>query len=318
MARIGVDDQLRSGLKAARTSSEKSCGCSRAAKWPPTIIKEQIIDDNGNGGNGSNGNLDVSIAVGHDPIVHGNIQTISTTVTDSQSENGISGAKIDGQVRYVTGHVERFSGNSNGDGKYEHQWRISGNAKTGIFQVKVDASDSGYGTASDSSSFRVIEASQTGLLSQPDPCLDNSTLTDCQPNPCEMNPDAEGCPPDPCDVPNPPPECEPIPPECNVEDPPSECGPIVCDDGSTVPAGEDCPEPPEICTEPECAPTECPDGQIVQPGEECPEEDPPDDDNGDGGEGGEGGDGGDGGDEGGGVNGDKEDEQGEGGEELAE
>ena len=31
-----VDDQLlRSGLKAARTSSEKSCGSSQAAKWPP-------------------------------------------------------------------------------------------------------------------------------------------------------------------------------------------------------------------------------------------------------------------------------------------
>src|SRR5437764_7930733 len=26
---------LRSDLKPARTSSEKSCGCSQAAKWPP-------------------------------------------------------------------------------------------------------------------------------------------------------------------------------------------------------------------------------------------------------------------------------------------
>jgi hypothetical protein len=29
------DDQLRSDLKPARTSSEKSCGCSQAAKCPP-------------------------------------------------------------------------------------------------------------------------------------------------------------------------------------------------------------------------------------------------------------------------------------------
>ena len=28
-------DYLRSGLKPARTSSEKSCGCSQAAKCPP-------------------------------------------------------------------------------------------------------------------------------------------------------------------------------------------------------------------------------------------------------------------------------------------
>src|SRR5262249_8823891 len=27
--------RLRTELKAARTSSEKSCGCSQAAKWPP-------------------------------------------------------------------------------------------------------------------------------------------------------------------------------------------------------------------------------------------------------------------------------------------
>ena len=153
----------------------------------------------------------------------------------------------------MTGHVERFSGNSNGDGKYEHRWGISGNAKTGIFQVKVDASASGYGTASGSSSFRVIGASQTGLLSQPDPCLDNSTLTDCQP--------------DPCDLPNPPPECVPT----------------ECPDGRIMPPGEPCPDdalpcdvpdPPEGCS----VPTECPDGSIIPPGEQCPEEDPPEED----------------------------------------
>ena len=30
-----VPAYLRSGLKPARTSSDKSCGCSQAAKWPP-------------------------------------------------------------------------------------------------------------------------------------------------------------------------------------------------------------------------------------------------------------------------------------------
>jgi hypothetical protein len=38
-ARRGIEHRplhyLRSGLKPARTSSEKSCGCSQAAKWPP-------------------------------------------------------------------------------------------------------------------------------------------------------------------------------------------------------------------------------------------------------------------------------------------
>jgi hypothetical protein len=214
-----------------------------------TIIEQQITDENenGNGGNGSNGKLDVSIAIGHDPIVRGNIQTISITVTDSQSKDGISGAKIDGQVNYVTGHIERFSGISNGDGKYQHQWRISGNAVAGTFQVKVDVSASGYGTASASSSFRVTGASQTGLLSQPDPCLVNSTLTDCQP--------------DPCDLPDPPPGCVPT----------------ECPNGQIMPPGEPCPDDALPCDVPDpppgCSvPSECPDGSIIPPGEQCPEE----------------------------------------------
>lgn len=217
-----------------------------------TIIKQQTTDENGNGGNGSNGKLDVSIAVGRDPIVRGNIQTISTTVTDSQSEDGISGAKIDGQVRYVTGHVERFTGNSNGDGKYEHQWRISGNANTGVFQVEVDASASGHGTASGSARFRVIGASQTGLLSQPDPCLDNSTLTDCQPNPCDLpNPPPE-CGSDPCDGPNPPADCpEPIDP-CDLPNPPLECeDPIIIDDPPVIEDEEEEDEADEEAVEEE-------------------------------------------------------------------
>jgi hypothetical protein len=37
VARIGIEAQLRSGLKSARTSSEKSCGCSQAAKCPPFL-----------------------------------------------------------------------------------------------------------------------------------------------------------------------------------------------------------------------------------------------------------------------------------------
>jgi hypothetical protein len=40
-----IYDQLRSGLKAARTSSEKSCGTSHAAKWPPlsTSLKYERV-----------------------------------------------------------------------------------------------------------------------------------------------------------------------------------------------------------------------------------------------------------------------------------
>jgi hypothetical protein len=73
-----------------------------------------------------------------------------------------------------------------------------------------------------------------------------------------LPPEEEECPPDTTGI---PPECKPIPPDCNVEDPPPECEkPIVCDDGSTVPPGEECPEPP----------IDCPDGGTVEVGEDCP------------------------------------------------
>jgi hypothetical protein len=64
----------------------------------------------------------------------------------------------------------------------------------------------------------------------------------CVPNGFGPLPPSEQCPEGTTGI---PPECEPIPPECNVEDTPPECEePIVCDDGSTVPPGKPCPEPP--------------------------------------------------------------------------
>src|SRR5215204_1864285 len=78
------------------------------------------------------------------------------------------------------------------------------------------------------------------------------TPPDCEP----ICPEGEDCP-CPEGTTGTPPNCEPI--ICDVEDPPPECEgpPIVCDDGSTVPPGEPCPELP--------GPPECPEGQVGTP-----------------------------------------------------
>jgi hypothetical protein len=95
---------------------------------------------------------------------------------------------------------------------------------------------------------------------QPPPsngCPGNLTLIDgeCRqpsppppspPPPCDPNEQVSGqkciCPEGTTGT---PPDCEPI--NCDVEDPPPECEepPTECPDGSIVPPGEDCPEPPD-------------------------------------------------------------------------
>jgi hypothetical protein len=118
--------------------------------------------NNSNGDNGakpppSNGtDLTINIKIAHDPIVRGNEQSITVTVSESDSGDKISGAEVTGYVRYVTGHREIISGATDQNGVYKHSWPISGNAKIGTFMVHVDVSADGNMTGSKEKSFQVI------------------------------------------------------------------------------------------------------------------------------------------------------------------
>jgi hypothetical protein len=116
----------------------------------------------GGGGDGDGGNnnkeLSISIKVDKDPIVRGNDQTITVTVSDAKSHEKIGGASVEGSVKYVTSHKEPLSGSTYNDGYYEYTWRISGNAKPGTFTVKVDVSADGYKSGSETADFKVIKA----------------------------------------------------------------------------------------------------------------------------------------------------------------
>jgi hypothetical protein len=107
--------------------------------------------------------LTISITIAKDPITRGNVQTITVTVSDSKSNEKIEGAKVNGKVQYVTGHIETFSCITDARGKCSHSWRISGNATPGTFHVLVEVSASGYKSASKTTSFQVVPKDNTTL-----------------------------------------------------------------------------------------------------------------------------------------------------------
>jgi hypothetical protein len=100
--------------------------------------------------------LAIDINIAKNPIARGNEQTITMTVSDSNSGNKISGASINGYVKYVTTHREIFSGSTDQNGVLFHSWRISGNANTGTFTAHADASSGGGKSGSGEKSFQVI------------------------------------------------------------------------------------------------------------------------------------------------------------------
>jgi hypothetical protein len=108
--------------------------------------------------------LSISIYVAKDPIIHGNPQTITVTVSDSKTHGKIKGAHVEGTVHYPSGHIESFSGTTDQDGKFSHHWTISGNANTGKFGINVQVSAKGYQAASKTSSFTVKSKSSLSQL----------------------------------------------------------------------------------------------------------------------------------------------------------
>jgi hypothetical protein len=137
----------------------------------PTIIKviahEMTTSSTTGGGSGDGQNLShklfVAIGIAKDPIVRGNIQTITVTVADSKKQSmKIASADVNGEVTYVTGHQEPLTGATNDQGIYSHLWRISGDATPGKFKVEVHASADGK-SGSATKTFAVIPKTNTTI-----------------------------------------------------------------------------------------------------------------------------------------------------------
>jgi uncharacterized membrane protein YgcG len=183
----------------------------------PTVIKvivHEVTTSSTTGGGGGNGqnrshNLLVAIGIAKDPIVRGNIQTITVTVSDSKNPRvRIAGASVNGEVTYVTGHQEPLIGVTNGQGIYSHQWGISGDATPGKFKVEVRASTDGK-SGSAMTTFTVIPKTNTTITpinmtrdnltvaasgSTGSSCAaDNCTTGTPPPVDCKINPNDRSC-----------------------------------------------------------------------------------------------------------------------------
>jgi hypothetical protein len=147
-----------------------------------TIIKNVIrisTEDDSDDGRSrpSNKQLALSISFAKDPIVRGNTQTITVTVSDANTKSPVSGVTVSITVTYASGSTTKsFSGTTDSSGKVSKSFEIGPASQTGTFKVSVQASKAGYQATSAKSSFKVIEAAS------PPPC-DPAKNQTCAPSP---------------------------------------------------------------------------------------------------------------------------------------
>jgi len=130
------------------------------------IVKIEVPPPgNGGGGNGDLRDLAISITIAENPIIRGNVQTITVTVSDAESNDPIKGAIVKASVKYASGkHTEQLgSKTTDSSGQTSFSWKLSGNATPGKFTVSVQVSASGYKSASETTSFDVVAKNDTVL-----------------------------------------------------------------------------------------------------------------------------------------------------------
>jgi hypothetical protein len=114
--------------------------------------------------------LRISIGVDKNPIIAGDIQTITVKVHSPGIMNSaISGAKVSGQIidlssfssasspsKNVNTVVERFGNNTDKNGEVSYSWKVPGNTPIGTpYIIKVDALSGKYSGTSESNIFTI-------------------------------------------------------------------------------------------------------------------------------------------------------------------
>jgi hypothetical protein len=115
------------------------------------------IEESGN----NNTSLLVSILAQKNPIARGDIQNTTITVTDS-AKRPITNAEINGKLIYPGNNFEKeFVGKTDYNGKFIYSWTIGKKGDVGALTVEVDASSQGYQSSFITSSFDVVESSES-------------------------------------------------------------------------------------------------------------------------------------------------------------
>jgi hypothetical protein len=129
--------------------------------------------------NQENKKLNLDIGFSKDPIRAGNVEKVTTTITEqdiTEQDNSdeISGVSVNGLITYVSGQTKSFSGMSDTNGEVSHSWTIDENSAPGKYRVNVDASVVGFEGSSESKSFEVQAKSNQKASST----SDSSSKTD--------------------------------------------------------------------------------------------------------------------------------------------
>ena len=115
------------------------------------------IEESGN----NDTSLLVSILAQKNPIARGNIQNTTITVTDS-AKRPITNAEINGKLIYPGNNFEKeFVGKTDYNGKFIYSWTIGKKGDVGPLTVEVDASSHGYQSSFITSSFDVVDSSES-------------------------------------------------------------------------------------------------------------------------------------------------------------
>ena len=115
------------------------------------------IEESGN----NNTSLLVSILAQKNPIARGDIQNTTITVTDS-AKRPITNAEINGKLIYPGNNFEKeFVGKTDYNGKFIYSWTIGKKGDVGPLTVEVDASSQGYKSSFITSSFDVVDSSES-------------------------------------------------------------------------------------------------------------------------------------------------------------
>lgn len=115
------------------------------------------IDESGN----NDTSLLVSILAQKNPIARGDIQNTTITVSDS-TKRPITNAEINGKLIYPGNNFEKeFAGKTDYNGKFIYSWTIGKKGDVGPLTIEVDASSQGYQSSFITSSFDIVDPSET-------------------------------------------------------------------------------------------------------------------------------------------------------------
>jgi len=118
-----------------------------------SITDESASENNDNA-------LLVSIVPQNDPVSRGDSQTVTITVTDSDSA-AVANAVIDGNLIYPGDNFEKeFSGTTDSLGEFVYSWTIGENGDAGPLSVQVEVSSQEHPPTSATISFDVEDLSE--------------------------------------------------------------------------------------------------------------------------------------------------------------